>query len=116
MSDEKRLHPFGLVRREVIGDHMDLFVFGLVGDDVGEKRDELRRGVALCGLAQYLAGLGVEGGIQGQRPMPVVLKAMALGAARESGSTGFLPGGLGIHKAVSTIAASSHRPSLLVEF
>ena len=32
------------------------------------------------GLAQHLAGLGVEGGVQRQRAVPEVLEAMALGA------------------------------------
>ena len=38
---EERLDPRGLVRREVIGDHVNLFAFGLVGHDVGQECDEL---------------------------------------------------------------------------
>ena len=50
---EERLNPRGLVRREVIGDHVNLFAFGLVGHDVGQECDELGRGVARCSLAQH---------------------------------------------------------------
>ena len=74
-----------LVSREVVGDHMDLFAARLIDHDVGEEGDELGRGVPRGGLAQHLAGLGVEGGIQRQRAVAEVLKAMPLGAPGESG-------------------------------
>ena len=71
-----------LVSREVVGDHMDLFAARLVDHDVGEEGDELRRGMSLGGLAQHLAGLGVEGGIERQGAVTEVLKAMAFRPAR----------------------------------
>jgi hypothetical protein len=50
---------------------------GLIDQDVGEEGDELSRGVPLSGLAQHLAGSGVEGGVERQGPVPVVLKTMS---------------------------------------
>ena len=61
---------------------MDLFAARLVDHDVGEEGDELGRSVPLGGLAEHLAGLGVEGRIERQGAVAVVLKAMAFGAAR----------------------------------
>lgn len=77
-----------LVGREVVSDEVNFFAIGLVGHDVGEKRNELDRGVTRGRLAQHLAGLGVEGGIQRQRSVAEILEAMALGAPGDSGSTG----------------------------
>lgn len=80
--DQELLDLLGLVRRQVVGDDVDLLALGLVGHEVGEEGDELGRGVSRGGLAQHLAGLGVEGCVQRQRAMPVVLEAVALGTPR----------------------------------
>ena len=64
MRREEVFDRLALVGREVIGDHMDLFAAGLIDDDVGEEGDKLGGGVPFGGLAQHLAGLGVEGGIE----------------------------------------------------
>jgi hypothetical protein len=69
-----------LVRREVVGDHVDLFAARLVDHDVGEEGDQLRRGVPLRSYAQHFAGLRIAGSVQRQRDMPVVLKAVPFGA------------------------------------
>ena len=79
---------FGLVRRQVVGDHVDLLGRRLVDDDVCQEGDELRRSVPRRSFAQHLAGFGVERGVQRQRAMPVVLKAVPLCPA---GSTIILP-------------------------
>ena len=71
-----------LVGREIVGDNVDLFAARLVDHDVGEEGDELRRGVPLCGLAQHFTSLRIEGGVQGQGAVPVVLKAMSFCASR----------------------------------
>jgi len=71
-----------LVRREIVRDHMDLLAAWLVDHDVGEECDELRGSVPLCSFAQHLAGLGVEGGVQRERAVTEVLKAVPLGPAR----------------------------------
>jgi hypothetical protein len=44
---EELFDQLGLVRREVVGDHMDLLALGLVRHDVGEEGDELGRRVAV---------------------------------------------------------------------
>ena len=80
MRGQEVLDALGLVRREIVGDHVDLFAARLVDHDVGQERDELGRGVPRGGLAQHLAGLGVEGGVQRQRAVAVVLEAVPLGA------------------------------------
>jgi hypothetical protein len=59
---------------------MDLFATRLVEYDLGEKGDELRRGVPRGGSSQYLAGLGVESGVEGKRAVAIVLKAVPLQA------------------------------------
>jgi hypothetical protein len=54
----------------------------LVQHDVSEKGHELGRGMARGGFAQHLTGLGVEAGVQGERAVAVVLKAVPLEAPR----------------------------------
>ena len=70
------------VGREVVGDYVDLLATRLVDHDVGEERDELGGGVPRRRFAEHLAGLRIEGGIQRQRAVTKVLKAMAFGPAR----------------------------------
>ena len=79
----------GFVSREVVvGDYVDLLAAWLVHDDVGEERDELRGSMAGSGLAEDLTGFGVERGVQRQRAVSEVLKAVAFGTSGESGNTG----------------------------
>jgi len=52
-----------LLRRQVIGDHVDLFGRGLVDHDVCQEGDELRRSVPRRGFAYHLAGFSVERGV-----------------------------------------------------
>ena len=63
MLGEERLDLVSLVRREIVRDHVDLLAARLIEHDVGEKGHELGRGMAGGGLAQHLAGLGIEGGV-----------------------------------------------------
>src|SRR5213595_3045766 len=79
---EEGIDLLGLVRREVVGNDVNLFAPRLVHHDVGEKGYEFSRGVAACRLAQNLTGLSVERCVQRQRAMAVVLEAVALGATR----------------------------------
>ena len=82
MLGKEGLDQFGLVSREIVGDDMDLLAARLVDDQVGQKGDELSRGMPSCRLAEHYTGLGVEGRIQRERPMALVLKPMPLGAPR----------------------------------
>src|SRR4051812_16364696 len=90
MLTEELLDLLSFVRREVVGDHVDFFALGLVGNDVGEEGHELGRRVARGGLAKHFAGLGVERRVQRQRAMAVVLKAWRSARPGDSGSTGSL--------------------------
>ena len=81
---QELIDPLGLMCREVVGNHMNFLATWLVDYDVDEEGDELRRRVPLSGLAQYLTGLGVEGGVQRQRAMAKVLEAMPLGVNSSS--------------------------------
>lgn len=60
MSREKVFNRLALVRREVVGDHVDLFAARLISHNVGEEGYELGRGVVGCGLAQHLTSPGIE--------------------------------------------------------
>jgi hypothetical protein len=79
MSIQKIVDLPRLMGREIVANHVDIFAARLVDDDVREERDKLRRRVS---LAEYLACLGVERRVQGQRAVPGVLKAVPLGASR----------------------------------
>ena len=71
-----------LVRRLVVGDHMDLFAARLIDHNVGKEGDEFGRGVPRCRFAEHLTGLGVEGGIQRQGAVTKVFKTVPFGASR----------------------------------
>jgi len=68
--------PSGLVGREVVGDHVNLLTGGLARHDVGQKGDELFRGVPVCRLAQHFPCLGIERGVERQRTVPVIFEPM----------------------------------------
>lgn len=82
MLCQELVDPCGLVRREVVSDDMDLLARKLVGHNVGQEGDELRRGVALGRLAQHFTRLRIERRIQRQRAVAEVLEPVALGATR----------------------------------
>src|SRR6218665_3767710 len=64
---------------DVVADDMDLLPLALAGDDVGKEGDELLAGVARRGLAQHLAGGGVQRREQAQCAVSLVLESVALG-------------------------------------
>ena len=80
MRRQEFLNQVGLVGRVVIRDHVDHFAARLVDHQVGEKGDELSRGVPGRRLAQYFGGFRVERGIQRQRAVALILEAV--GASR----------------------------------
>src|SRR6218665_1078560 len=82
MLTEERVNQLGLVCREVVDDDVNFLAAPLMGHDVGEEGDELGRGMPRGGLAQHFTSLGIEGGVQRERSMPEVLKAMTLGTPR----------------------------------
>lgn len=82
MLGQESTDLFGLERREIVGNDVYLLASRLVGHDVIEESHELCRGMPCRSLAQHLTGLGIEGGVQGQRPMPEVFKPMAFSPPR----------------------------------
>src|SRR3990170_8135464 len=77
MFSEKLLDLLGLVRREIVQDHMDLFLLRLVRDEITQERDEFRRGVPGSGLAEHRSGPRIKGGVEGERAVAKVLKSMS---------------------------------------
>ena len=51
---------FGLVRREIVGNDMNLFALGLVGDNVSQKCNKLSGSMALSRFTEDFTGLGIE--------------------------------------------------------
>src|ERR1700688_4322226 len=82
MLAEKHINLLGLMRREVVGNDMNLLASGLVGHDVSQEGHKLGRGVTRGGLAEYFAGLGIEGGVQRERTVPDIFEPMTLSAPR----------------------------------
>ena len=64
---------------------MDLLPRGLMGHEVRQERDELLGGVAVGCLAQDLARLGIERGIEGERAVSVVFEPMPFRPSRRQG-------------------------------
>ena len=63
MRRQKSFDRLALMRREIIGNYMDLLATRLIGHEVSEEGDEFGRGVTCRGLAQDLTGFGIEGGV-----------------------------------------------------
>jgi hypothetical protein len=88
MLHQEALHQTGLVGGEVIQNDVDLAASGLRADDLLQKRDELLAGVAGGGLADDFSGLRIQGCIERQCSVAVVLEAMLLGPAGACGYFG----------------------------
>ena len=78
---EKGCDELGLVRREVVEDDVDLAAGMTTGDDLGEEADKFLARVARRRLAAHLASLRVQGGVERERAVALVLEAVALGAS-----------------------------------
>lgn len=90
-----------LMGREVVENDVNFLLRSVLGDDLAQEGHEFLTGVTSCGFAMDPSRAGVQGRVQRERAMPVIFKAVALGAAG-SGSTGSLrsnglDGGLFIH-------------------
>jgi hypothetical protein len=64
MSGHKVGHLRGLMRRQVVGDDMDLARCGLRAHDLLKERDELVAGMALGRFAQHEAALRLQRGVE----------------------------------------------------
>jgi hypothetical protein len=79
MQLEEAFHQFGFMRREVVQDDENLLPGRLGRDDFFQEANELLTGVPRGGLADDLAGFWIQGGLQRERPVPVVFEAVLFG-------------------------------------
>ena len=82
MIGQELCDPLGLMRREVVGDDVDLASLGLQRNNLAQESHKLFGGMVGRGLTQDLAAFGVERSIERERAMPIVLKAVALSSPR----------------------------------
>ena len=75
---QKLVHSFGLMRREVVADDVDLFTLRLLCTHIGQERNELGTGMPSCGFAQHLTGLCVERSVEREGAVSVILETMTL--------------------------------------
>ena len=76
MTSQKIADRFGFMRTQVITDDVNDLLWSLTGDEIFQKRDELRTGVAGAGLAEYLTAPGIKGCIERERSMAIIFKAV----------------------------------------
>src|SRR4029453_3084442 len=74
---QERANGLRLVRREVIGNDVNLAPARLTGNDVAEELHKGGAGMARHGLRKHFTGFRIERRQQRQRPAPVVFEAMA---------------------------------------
>lgn len=79
---QKLSDPRGFVRREMVGDDMNLLPRGLIGDEVRQEGDELLGGVPVGRLAKDFARLGSERSVQGESAVSVTFEAMPFSPPR----------------------------------
>ena len=91
MGGEELSHGLGLVRRKVVGDDVNLLALGLRDDDICEKGNELRTGVAVGCFAQDLSAGNLQCGVERESAMPEILKAVALGTSGRKGQNRIKP-------------------------
>lgn len=82
MCAQEIVDQSGLVDREVVGNDVDLVAPRLIDHDVAQEGDEHRRGVPCRRLSQSLATAGVEGCIERERAVTLVLKTVSFGPPR----------------------------------
>ena len=85
MVGEVVTNQLGLVGGDIVQDDVDLLALGLGGNQRTEKGNELGTGMAGRRLPDHLSILGVESGVQRQRPLADVLEAVTFGPARRQG-------------------------------
>src|SRR5208337_4820153 len=85
---EELADRLSFVGGEIVEDDVNLLPRRAQGYDLLQKGDELTTGMAGSGFAVYPTGGGMKRGIQGERSVPVVLEAVALGASRRERQNG----------------------------
>lgn len=81
VRDEPLGHGFCFVRRQIVGDQMNLAARGLGRDHAVQEAQELRTGVPGRRHPFHFAGGDVKRGVQGEGAVPLVLEAVPLGAS-----------------------------------
>ena len=81
MIGEELPDSLGLVRRQVVGDNVNLLVRWLVSQQVGQESHELFAGVSCSSFAQNLAGFRIQGRIERECAMAVVLETVTFSSA-----------------------------------
>src|SRR5260370_41246821 len=88
MTSHKIADCLGFMRAQVIADDVNASFWSLAGDQLFQKGDELCTGVAGAGLADDLAAPGIKGGIERERSMAIIFKAVSFsptGRQRQNG-------------------------------
>jgi hypothetical protein len=82
MIGKEILHELRFMGRQVVQNDVDFLLGWATGDDLAQEGDEFCAGVTGRGPSVNLSRLGVEGGVKRQCAVPVIFKAVALGASR----------------------------------
>ena len=80
MTGQKIADCFGFMRAQVVANDVNGPFWSLAGDQIFQKRNELRTGVAGAGLADDFPAPGIKGRIERERSMPIIFKAVSFGA------------------------------------
>ena len=75
------LYQYGFVSGKVVEDDVDLLSGQTQVNNLPQESNEILAGMASTRFSVNSAGCRLQRGIEGQRAMPVVLEAVALGAA-----------------------------------
>ncbi len=102
MSVEKLPQAAALRTDRLSANGVNFTALGLSGHDAGKERHKGIAGVLRCGFADDLAGLCIQGRIQRERSVPVILETVMLGATRRKRQDGIesvrgLSGGFFVH-------------------
>jgi hypothetical protein len=79
---QKLLHRFGFVGGEIVQHDVNLSCPARFPQQPPQKHQELSAGISLRSVALHPAGLHVQGGIQRQSSVPVVLETVPFGSPR----------------------------------
>jgi hypothetical protein len=88
---QKLLHRFGFVGGEIVQHDVNLSCPARFPQQPPQKHQELRAGISLRSVALHPAGLHVQGGIQRQSSVPVVLETVPFGSPRRQREHGIEP-------------------------
>ena len=85
MTGQEIVDELSFMSREIVRNDVDLAPEGLGSDNLSKKVDEVGSGMTLGGLAKDFSAAGIQGRIQRQSAVTVILKAMSLSSARGKG-------------------------------